>query len=65
MYTELDVPLDPKKPFTDYQRWRLQCTEGGRQVWHFLSDSQSEEWLQTIGDKYWLGLPTVRPILTP
>ncbi|KAG9104304.1 Lanosterol synthase (Oxidosqualene--lanosterol cyclase) [Ceratobasidium sp. 370] len=65
MYTELDVPLDPKKPFTDYRRWRLQCTEGGRQVWHYLDESQAKEWPQNICDKYWLGLPTELPDLPP
>lgn len=60
MYEELEVPHDPKKPFTDYTRWRLQCTEGGRQVWHYLDESQLKEWPQNTVDKYWLGLPTAR-----
>lgn len=60
MFGELNVPLDPKKPFTDYTRWRLRCSEGGRQIWHYLTDSEAKDCPQTTGDKYWLGLPAVR-----
>ncbi|CAE6489359.1 unnamed protein product [Rhizoctonia solani] len=65
MFGELDVPLDPKQPFTDYTRWRLHCSEGGRQIWHYLKDSELSSWPQTTGDKYWLGLPTELPELPP
>ncbi|KDN35062.1 hypothetical protein RSAG8_11900, partial [Rhizoctonia solani AG-8 WAC10335] len=65
MFGELDVPLDPKQPFTDYTRWRLRCSEGGRQIWHYLTDSELSSWAQTTGDKYWLGLPTELPELPP
>lgn len=45
---------------TDYTRWRL-LDERGRQTWHYLSDDEeAEEWPQTIADKWFLGLPTVR-----
>ncbi|KAF8597566.1 terpene synthase [Ceratobasidium sp. AG-I] len=63
MFEELDVPLDPNCPFTDYTRWRLQCSEGGRQIWHYLDDSKSDESPQTTCSKYWLGLPTGLPDL--
>lgn len=59
MFGQLDVPLDPKQPFTDYSRWRLRCSEGGRQIWHYLKESETKEWPQSTCDKYWLGLPTV------
>jgi lanosterol synthase len=45
---------------TDYSRWRL-LDEKGRQTWHYLENGEEvEKWPQTIADKYFLGLPTVR-----
>jgi hypothetical protein len=44
---------------TDYSRWRL-VNEEGRQTWRYLeSDEENSAWLQTVADKYHLGLPTV------
>ncbi|CAG8599931.1 10488_t:CDS:10 [Paraglomus occultum] len=41
---------------TDPKRWRLRV-DHGRQTWHYLkSDKESEEWLQTKADMYWLGM---------
>ena len=45
---------------TDYSRWRL-VNEEGRQTWRYLeSDEENSAWLQTVAEKYHLGLPTVR-----
>ena len=45
---------------TDYTRWRL-LDEEGRQTWHYLEDDEDvKEWPQSIADKYFLDLPTVR-----
>lgn len=45
---------------TDYSRWRLR-DDRGRQTWHYLkTDKEMEEWPQSVADKYFLGLPTVR-----
>lgn len=44
---------------TDYSRWRL-VNEEGRQTWRYLeSDEENSAWLQTVAEKYHLGLPTV------
>ncbi|KAJ5241114.1 Lanosterol synthase [Penicillium citrinum] len=48
---------------TDYSRWRL-VNEEGRQTWRYLeSDEENSAWLQTVAEKYHLGLPTGLPIL--
>lgn len=37
-------------------------TEDGGHIWHYLqTDEQLREWPQNYTDKYWLGLPLVRP----
>lgn len=49
---------------TDYSRWRL-LDDRGRQTWHYLeSDDENEKWPQSIADKYFLGLPTVLPLIS-
>ncbi len=48
------------KEHTDKSRWRL-LDEDGRQTWHYLEDDkEAEAWPQSVADKYFLGLPTVR-----
>lgn len=60
MWTPLDIPASPKKPFTDYSRWRLRDTYDGRHVWDYLkSDKEVEAHPPSDADKYWLGLPLV------
>ena len=60
MYSPLDIPVSPKQPFTDYNRWRLRVSELGRHTWHYLrTDEECNAWPQTVLDKYWLGMPTV------
>lgn len=51
---------------TDYSRWRL-LDEKGRQTWHYLSDDEAaKKWPQSVADKYFLGLPTVKyPLFAP
>jgi lanosterol synthase len=45
---------------TDYARWRL-LDERGRQTWHYLrTDEEVKNWPQSVADKWFLGLPTVR-----
>lgn len=45
---------------TDYARWRLK-DDRGCQTWHYLeSDEEMKAWPQSIADKYFLGLHTVR-----
>lgn len=52
----IDANGDPK---TDYSRWRL-VDDRGRQTWRYLeSDQENLSWLQTVADKYHLGLDTV------
>lgn len=47
---------------TDYTRWRLLDDEG-RQTWQYLEDDeQMKKWPQSIADKYFLGMPTVRTL---
>lgn len=50
---------DNGDPKTDYTRWRL-VNEEGRQTWRYLeSDTENSAWLQTVAEKYHMGLPTV------
>ncbi|KAF9073529.1 terpenoid cyclases/protein prenyltransferase alpha-alpha toroid [Rhodocollybia butyracea] len=66
MYNPVSVPESGEKPFTDYSRWRLLSSENGRHTWHYLkSDKEVEEWPQNTVDKFWLGLPTNLPELSP
>ena len=51
-----DANGDPK---TDYSRWRL-VDDHGRQTWRYLeSDIEKHSWLQSVAEKYHLGLDTV------
>lgn len=44
---------------TDFTRWRL-VNEEGRQTWRYLeSDEENSAWVQSVAEKYHLGLPTV------
>ncbi|ESK97698.1 lanosterol synthase [Moniliophthora roreri MCA 2997] len=62
MFPPLHLPANASQPFTDYSRWRLRVSEGGRHTWHYLRDEQQcIEWPQTALDKYWLGLATDLP----
>lgn len=64
MWYPLDIPEDFSQPFTDYARWRLHGEEGAH-IWDYLtSEADVEAWPQTTGDKYWLGLPVVRIVIT-
>jgi lanosterol synthase len=55
------LPQNGFKPFTDYSRWRLKADDGGRHIWTYLkTDEEVKAWPQTVLDKYWLGLETVR-----
>ncbi|KAE9408701.1 terpene synthase [Gymnopus androsaceus JB14] len=66
MYNPISVPESSDAPFTDYSRWRLLSSENGRHTWHYLkSDKEVEEWPQNTVDKFWLGLPTDLPKLSP
>ena len=66
MWTPLRIPASPKRPFTDYSRWRLRDTYDGRHVWDFLkSDEEIEARPPSDADKYWLGLPLVSFHLSP
>lgn len=48
---------------TDYTRWRL-VNEEGRQTWRYLeSDEENAAWLQSVAEKYHMGLPTVCELL--
>ena len=38
---------------TDPTRWRLEV-ENGRQVWHYLTEDEAENWTATAYDKYWM-----------
>ena len=45
---------------TDPTRWRL-LDDKGRQTWHYLkTDAEVKEWPQSVADKWYLGLDTVR-----
>jgi lanosterol synthase len=60
LYPPLDVPASGDTPFTDYSRWRLRVSDGGRHTWHYMrTEEENAQWPQTPLDKYWLGLPTV------
>ncbi|KDQ13559.1 hypothetical protein BOTBODRAFT_160506 [Botryobasidium botryosum FD-172 SS1] len=61
-----DIPANASAPFTDYAKWRLEVSDGGRHIWHYLcTDEEYERWPQNTVDKYWLGLPTNLPDLPP
>lgn len=56
---------DSKRPRiaekTDFTRWRMRDDES-RQTWHYLEDDEAaKRWPQTYADKYYLGLPLVKP----
>lgn len=56
-----DVPPSGETHVTDYSRWRLSFTEDGGHLWNYLkTDEECQQNPQTVLDKYWLGLPTVR-----
>ncbi|KAE8228592.1 hypothetical protein CF326_g6472 [Tilletia indica] len=60
--------FDPASmPRTDPARWRLRAgEEGGRHVWVYLrDDEEAARWPQSDEDKYWTGLKTSAPALTP
>jgi len=61
MYSPLEIGTRlPSEPFSDYTRWRLLVSDGGRHTWHYLeSDEEIQAWPQTTIDKYWLGMATV------
>lgn len=60
MYSRLDIPESPTKPFTDYDNWRLRVSDLGRHTWHYLkTEEERREWPQTICDKFWLGKQVV------
>ncbi|KAF9035290.1 terpenoid cyclases/protein prenyltransferase alpha-alpha toroid [Panaeolus papilionaceus] len=66
MWDPLDIPTSGAQPFTDYSRWRLRISEGGRQIWHYLnSDDELASWPQDDATKFWLGLKTSAPDLPP
>ncbi|WFD36580.1 lanosterol synthase [Malassezia cuniculi] len=50
------MPQTPPLGTTDLTRWRLRVSDGGRHVWHYLSEAEAREWPQTREDRYWLGL---------
>ncbi|WFD01481.1 lanosterol synthase [Malassezia obtusa] len=54
---------NPPLGTTDLTRWRLRVSDGGRHVWHYLSEEEAKSWPQTTVDKYWLGLETGLPSL--
>lgn len=60
MYSPLNIPASASAPFTDYSRWRLLVSDGGRHTWHYLqTDEQCAQWPQNAVDKFWLGIPLV------
>jgi lanosterol synthase len=60
MWAPLDIPASPKRPFTDYSRWRLRDTDDGRHVWDFLKTAEELEARPPCNaDRYWLNLPLV------
>ncbi|KAG7093758.1 hypothetical protein E1B28_007407 [Marasmius oreades] len=64
--SSLQLPCRPVEPVTDYSRWRLRSSEGGRHTWHYLKDvEECANWPQTALDKYWLGLPVDLPESPP
>ncbi|KAJ7035653.1 terpenoid cyclases/protein prenyltransferase alpha-alpha toroid [Mycena alexandri] len=66
MYSRLTIQTDCKRPFTDYNRWRLLVSEGGRHTWHYLkTDEECAKWPQNSVDKFWLGLDLNYPPVSP
>ncbi|KAJ3855089.1 terpenoid cyclases/protein prenyltransferase alpha-alpha toroid [Lentinula lateritia] len=66
MYNPICVPESCKAPFTVYSRWRLLVNDNGRHTWHYLkTDEEIQEWPQNTVDKFWIGLPTDLPKLSP
>ncbi|EIW79190.1 terpene synthase [Coniophora puteana RWD-64-598 SS2] len=64
MYSLLDIPDSGEHPFTDYSRWRLLSSDGGRHTWHYLrTDDEVARWPQNNIDKYWTGIPLNLPAL--
>jgi lanosterol synthase len=50
---------------TNYDWWRLENVRG-RQIWKYLeSEEERARWPQSIADKYFLGLDTVRSVYEP
>ncbi|KIY52935.1 terpene synthase [Fistulina hepatica ATCC 64428] len=65
-YQTIELPQSGKTPFTDYSRWRLLVSDGGRHTWHYLAtDEECEKWPQNDVDKFWLGLDLNLPALLP
>ncbi|TFK25581.1 lanosterol synthase [Coprinopsis marcescibilis] len=63
-WAQLDIPETADTPFTDYTRWRLKVSDGGRHIWHYLNtDEETAAWPQNTIDKYWIGLDTELPSL--
>lgn len=61
MYSPLEVASSGETHFTDYARWRLLVSDGGRHTWHYLrTEEECKAWPQKALDKYWLGLDAVR-----
>ncbi|KAH6108859.1 hypothetical protein HBI69_165200 [Parastagonospora nodorum] len=62
------IPMQSNKAAdekTDYSRWRLK-DDRGCQTWHYLkTDEEVKAWPQSRADKYFLGLETGLPTLTP
>ena len=45
---------------TDYTRWRLK-DDRGCQTWHYMhTEEEVKEWPQSVADRYFLGMETVR-----
>ncbi|RXW23912.1 hypothetical protein EST38_g1956 [Candolleomyces aberdarensis] len=63
-WSPLEVPHSSNEPFTDYTKWRLKVSDGGRHIWHYLkTDEEVAAWPQNTVDKYWLGLGAGLPPL--
>lgn len=61
MWEPIDTVPTCAQPFTDYSRWRLLVSDGGRHTWHYLrTDAELADWPQNAVDKFWLGLDTAR-----
>lgn len=54
--TGVDQPLSIKR--TDHSLWRLKV-EHGRQTWHYITPEEAKTWLQSIPEKYHIGMETV------
>lgn len=49
---------------TDLTRWRCKDDEG-RLTWHYLADDEAaKDWPQSYAEKYYLGLPLVRSLVS-